>query len=521
MYHLSTEGTDLLLYDTIARKMRWRIRTGSLIEDLSLSADDRLAVAAYNDGTIRWYRGLDGQELLAFFPHKDGKRWVLWTPSGYYDASPGGEDLIGWTVNRAKDQAADWFPASRFHDRMYRPDVVRLVLATLDENAALKQANAASGRAESQVTPADIATLAPPVREFISAPERFATDHITIKFRVHAPAGAPMIGAPLIMVNGEWQPTSRAATQHAADGTREVVIGPLPPHDSTVNIYADNIHSRSEPLTFPLKWDGRAALAPGQQGLAAQRKPRLFVLAVGISQYQRPDLRLNFAARDAEQFVAAMQAQRGKLYAEVTTKLMRDDEATLAGVKAGLAWFADQAAADDVGVLFLAGHGVQTPDQAYFYAPADFDPARQRATGVDYRAIRSALDKFSTSGNKVLFFVDTCYPGGALGPNLAASNGTAFAAVLSRSDSGIVVLSASKADQLSYEGPQWQDGAFTKALLEGIVDAKADPAQSGEITILDLGSYVHKRVLVLTERRQEPTLSMPEGGVADFTVAAH
>ena len=178
-----------------------------------------------------------------------------------------------------------------------------------------------------------------------------------------------MLGDPRIKVNGEWQPTSRAVDQVAADGTREVVIGPLPPQDSTVEIYADNSNARSEPLTLALKWDGRAALAPGQQGLEAQRKPRLFVLAVGISQYQRPDLRLNFAARDAEQFVAAMQAQRGKLYAEVTTKLLRDDEATLAGVKAGLAWFAGQAAADDVGVLFLAGHGVQTPDQSYFYAP--------------------------------------------------------------------------------------------------------------------------------------------------------
>ena len=523
LYHLRNggPGTSLSLYDMGARKMLWRHRVSSGIEDLMLSADGRLAVAAYSDGTIRWYRANDGHELLAFFPDKDGKRWVLWTPSGYYDASPGGEDLIGWTVNRGKDQAADFFPASRFHDRMYRPDVVRLVLDTLDEDAALRQANAASGRAEPQVTLADIATLAPPVLDLVSAPTRFATDHVTIQYRVRTPADAPMIGDPRIMVNGEWQPTSRAVNQLAADGTRDVVIGPLPPHDSTVEIYADNGNARSEPLTLALKWDGRAALAPGQQGLAAQRKPRLFVLAVGISQYQRPDLRLNFAARDAEQFVAAMQAQRGKLYAEVTTKLLRDDEATLAGVKAGLAWFAGQAAADDVGVLFLAGHGVQTPDQNYFYAPADFDPAQQRATGVDYRAIRSALDTFSTHGNKVLFFVDTCYPGGALGPNLAASNGAAFAAVLSRSDSGIIVLSASKGDQLSYEGPQWQDGAFTKALLEGIVDAKADPAQSGEISILDLGSYVHRRVLVLTERRQEPTLSMPEGGVADFTVAAH
>jgi WD40 repeat protein len=485
------------------------------------SSDGRLAVAALGDGTVRWYRLSDGQELLALFLTSDAKRWVAFTPSGYYASSPGGEDLIGWHINRGPDKAADFFPASRFHDRMYRPDVVRLVLDTLDESAALTQANAASGRVEPKVTPADIATLVPPVLELVDAPTRFATDHVTIKYRVRNPADARTIDSPRIMVNGEWQPTSRAVQQLAADGTRDVVIGPLPPHDSTVKIYADNGNARSEPLTIELQWDARAALAPGQQGRAAQHKPRLFVLAVGISQYQRPDLRLNFAARDAEQFVAAMQAQRGKLYAEVTTKLLRDDEATLAGVEAGLAWFAGQAAADDVGVLFLAGHGVQTPDQAYFYAPADFDPARQRATGVDYLAIRSALDKFSTSGNKVLFFVDTCYPGGALGPNLAASNGTAFAAVLSRSDSGIVVLSATKGDQLSYEGPQWQDGAFTKALLEGIVDAKADPAQSGEITILDLGSYVHKRVLVLTGQRQEPILSMPGGGVADFTVAAH
>ena len=69
---------------------------------VNLSSDGRMAVAGYRDGTIRWYRASDGQELLAFFPQNDGKRWVLWTPSGYYDASPGGEDLIGWHVNRGQ-----------------------------------------------------------------------------------------------------------------------------------------------------------------------------------------------------------------------------------------------------------------------------------------------------------------------------------------------------------------------------------------------------------------------------------
>jgi RNA-directed DNA polymerase len=43
-------------------------------------------------------------------------------------ASPGGEDLIGWHVNRSWAQAAEFFPASRFRDRLtLHPDKTRLV----------------------------------------------------------------------------------------------------------------------------------------------------------------------------------------------------------------------------------------------------------------------------------------------------------------------------------------------------------------------------------------------------------
>jgi WD40 repeat protein len=515
-------GGDYLLrlFDRTGQQI-WQHPIPDAAWRVNQSSDGRLAVAALGDGTVRWYRLRDGQELLALFLTSDAKRWVAFTPSGYYDASPGGEDLIGWHINRGPDQAADFFPASRFHDRMYRPDVVRLVLDTLDENAAVTQANVASGRVEPKITLADIATLAPPTLELISAPTRFATDHVSIKFSVHAPVGAPMMGDPRIKVNGAWQPTSRAVSQVAADDTRQVVIGQLPSHDSMVEIYGDNQYARSEPLTIRLQWDSKAAVAPGQQGRAAQHMPRLFILAVGISQYQRPDLRLNFAADDAERFVGAMRAQRGKLYAEVTTKLLRDDEATLAGVKTGLAWLQNQATGDDVGILFLAGHGFQSPDKDYFYAPADFDPSRPRDTGIDYKTIRQTLVKFSGAGNKAIFLIDTCYAGGALGPNLGASSADSFATQLSRPEYNVVVLTASSGDQLSYEDAKWGDGAFTKALLEGVTEGKADPAQTGEITVFDLSSYVTKRVKVLTEQRQIPRLLMPSGGVEDFAIATH
>ncbi|MFZ1101488.1 MAG: hypothetical protein WAN86_01160 [Hyphomicrobiaceae bacterium] len=45
-----------------------------------------------------------------------------------YTPSPGGEDLIGWHVNRGLDQAADFYPAETFRSTFHRPDLVQAAL---------------------------------------------------------------------------------------------------------------------------------------------------------------------------------------------------------------------------------------------------------------------------------------------------------------------------------------------------------------------------------------------------------
>src|SRR5207245_5044931 len=155
-------GTDwrLRLFDKDGRE-KWKVVTPSIAWSINIAGNGQVAAAAYGDGTIRWYRMRDGQEVMAFFPHADRKRWVLWTPSGYYDCSPGGEDLIGWHVNRGKDHAADFFPASRFRDVYYRPDVIAKLIDALDEQGALKLANAEAKR--NPVEKTAVAERMPPV----------------------------------------------------------------------------------------------------------------------------------------------------------------------------------------------------------------------------------------------------------------------------------------------------------------------------------------------------------------------
>jgi WD40 repeat protein len=99
----------LRLFDTYGNE-KWKVAVPGIAWVVNISGNGRLAIAALGDGTIRWYRIEDGKELLALFPHNDRKRWVMWTPSGYYDASPGADEIIGWHRNTAKKRQRISFP---------------------------------------------------------------------------------------------------------------------------------------------------------------------------------------------------------------------------------------------------------------------------------------------------------------------------------------------------------------------------------------------------------------------------
>jgi hypothetical protein len=486
---------------------------------VNISADHRWIVSDSMDGVIRWRRTSDGRAMISLIPRPASSDWVAWSDHGYFSSTPGAEDLVGWVVNRGIDHAADFYPLSRFADAMRRPDLLAKVLDTQDDGQALVLANAESDRKDAVVTTTTLQSLLPPVLELVSAPTRFSTDAVTIGYRVQEVPGAPMLGQPRVKVNGQWRPVARAVVQKGGGDLRSVTVTGLPPRDSTIELYASNRIATSTPLVVSVRWDGRATLGPGEQGSATSHKPRLFVLAIGISQYRQTDLRLSFADQDARRFLSTMSAQQGRRYSQVITRLLTNGDATGVAIKAALAWFKSKAAHDDIGMIFIAGHGFETPSQDYVFAPTEFDPLHPLETGVDYRILRDALVGFSAIGNRAVVLVDTCYAGGALGRGLDASNGATFTSELGRGEYSVVALAAANGKQLSFEDAAWGDGAFTKAILEGVADGKADPEQLGVITMLDLGRYVSKRVPVLTNQRQEPVLMMPAGGVADFPIA--
>jgi WD40 repeat protein len=120
---------------------RWRWQSRNEVWAVNASRDGRIVVAADGDGAIRWHRADDGRELLALQVLPNGKEpakwdWVLWTPEGFYEATPGAEGVLKWVVNHGPDKAATTLPVSAIA-KLHRRNALPHVLDRLETAHAL------------------------------------------------------------------------------------------------------------------------------------------------------------------------------------------------------------------------------------------------------------------------------------------------------------------------------------------------------------------------------------------------
>jgi uncharacterized caspase-like protein len=324
---------------------------------------------------------------------------------------------------------------------------------------------------------------------------------------LRTPSGAPVTRV-FARVNG--RPTQShdvaAATGTAGQDVRQITVT-IPAMDAVLQVFAENRNAVSSPAILRLKWTGvpDASTTPDS-------KPKLYLLSVGVSRYNNPEYRLGFAAKDAVDFSTTMSAQTGGVFRDVEVKVLTDDQATREAVLAGLEWLRAQVTERDVGMVLLAGHGLNDSQGRYFFAPANISLGALDRTGVAFAELKRALVGIL---GKAVFFVDTCNSGNALGGRLGDVTG--LINELSSAENGVVVLSASTGKQFSFEDPAWGHGAFTKAILEG-VGGKADYSRTGRVTVKMMDLYLSERVSELTKGQQTPVIIAPFG-IADFQIA--
>jgi uncharacterized caspase-like protein len=245
-------------------------------------------------------------------------------------------------------------------------------------------------------------------------------------------------------------------------------------------------------------------------------KGTLHVLAIGVSDYDNAGYRLGLAAKDARDFGLLMAGQQGRRYDEVEATVLADKAAGKESVERALSSLRAKVRAQDTTFVFLAGHGINDEAGEYLYLPREADLARLGETAVSFRLLRQILTSLP---GRTLLFVDTCHAGNALGtlrPGLTRDNTVAINELAS-AENNIIVFASSTGAQESMEDAAWGNGAFTKALLEGLKGA-ADFKRRGRVTYKQLDAYVADRVEELTKGRQTP-VTPALFSVPDFVLA--
>src|SRR5262249_29180259 len=150
----------------------------------------------------------------------------------------------------------------------------------------------------------------------------------------------------------------------------------------------------------------------------------------------------------------------------------------------------------DVAIVFLAGHGLPDTKNRYHFLTVDASRDELQDTALDGATLK---ERTRALAGKVLVFLDTCYAGQAIGPTTrGATDINALVNDLASTENGVVTYASSTGREVSQEDDSWGNGAFTKALLEGLPGAgrrgKADLTGKGVVTTTTLDAWLSERV---------------------------
>jgi hypothetical protein len=253
-----------------------------------------------------------------------------------------------------------------------------------------------------------------------------------------------------------------------------------------------------------------------------------YALVVGVNKFKAAGAagselsvgNLNFSVQDATDFAEALIARAGFKRENVT--VLKDEQATLIGIRSAFADIREKANEDDLVVMYFSSHGL----------PHDYDP-----TGVSYVMVHdtdlsSQKQRFLTSlpmvelaedsrmvrAKRFVLLLDTCYSGAAANPDALGRGVTlrtgikAFTGALDGMQYGgaHIVLSASKADEESFEDPAIHHGFFTYYLLKTLDQAQYTSPLGTVFTTVQ--KSVSDAVANQVHHNQHPVVDQNAGG---------
>jgi hypothetical protein len=489
-----------------------------VITDAVFSIDSKFLITTNESGEIAMYDLITKKRAVSM-ALIDEADYITFTPDFYYTSSKGAAKALAFKAGNKV------LPVEQLELKYNRPDIVanRIGYASLKLVASYKAAydrrlkrlgfeEAVLGNNfELPSVTIDVAKLP------------FETDQRSISFNIKAQDEGSNIDRINVYVNDV------------------PVFG-----SSGIDVSAQSSKQVSKDVTFDLSAELNeikvtALNSKGQESIpeffeiqytAEWDKPDLYLVAVGVSEYQQSNYNLAFAAKDAADIANTLKGSSA--YKNVNVKMVTNSDATDANIKS-IRSFVEQAKVDDVVMIFIAGHGVLDNDYNYYFATYNIDFDNPASGGLPYEELEKIIDGINCR-NKVLM-MDTCHSGelddddveeataqtksmgsvsfrsaGALVKLKENSFGLENTLELSkalfgdmRKGTGATVISAAGGTEFAAEGVNSANGLFTASFIEGIKTRYADWNRDRSYTVSEMRNFVSKQVIKKSNGNQVPT----------------
>jgi len=204
-----------------------------------------------------------------------------------------------------------------------------------------------------------------------------------------------------------------------------------------------------------------------------------WALVIGVSKFTNPSINLKYPAKDARDFYDFLINKQH--FAKDHVGLLLDEKATRENICAmiGDKWLPRVAAPDDLVLIYISRHGsASTMDVGglNYVVAHNTDVDSLYATGIPLQQLTQMV-KSRVHSNRVVIILDACHSGAASADSKGLSVSRNYDAEAIAQGTGQLVLCSSSPAEVSWESKQYNNGVFTKRLMEAL-------AKNGEKTSL-------------------------------------
>lgn len=394
-------------------------------------------------------------------------------------------------MNLGVDHEQEYYLGARLWSSFYRPDIVQEVLKQRRGAGEIAKDMGITFSLEAALKKVPVVKL-----QGASDGETMGTDTAVILLEAWDTGGG--VKDISLFHNGKRIPQDGPGQRRGEVRTLSYTVMLQPGENELKAQAANDAGTISNPAIARVKFNG------------VQATSTLHLLTIGLNRYQNPKYNLTYCAADADACAEAFAKRAPGLFAEVKSYALRDDQATKPKIEETFGQIAKAAKPSDVFIFCYAGHGVmgekpegKPGDNEFYLLPHDVtrmygDPEMLAEKGVS----KADLETWCTNipARKQIMLLDTCQSGGLV--DTYAMRGVAeekAIAMLARA-SGTMVIASTGAEAYARESKDIGHGIFTQALLDGLLDAKADADKDGKITVKEIDTYIGSAVPELSQK---------------------